>query len=76
MYLMACSTRIGKGGAADFKVFTDYHTESGSWIMKLNANDYVEMKAIMSAPSLTKNFKEESFWSGYLLVRRKRCQIQ
>ena len=52
---------------ADFRVFEDYHAESGSWIMKLSANDYVEMHAIMSASGSTKNFKEESFWSGYLL---------
>ena len=52
---------------ADFRVFENYHTESGSWIMKLSANDYVEMHSIMSASGSTKNFKEESFWSGYLL---------
>ena len=29
---------------SDFRVMTDYHTEQGSWIVKLSANDYVEMQ--------------------------------
>ena len=52
---------------SDFRVMTDYHTEQGSWIMKLSANDYVEMQSVMSAGTSTKNFKEESLWCGILL---------
>ena len=50
---------------ADFKVFQTYHTESGSWIMNLAANDFVTFDIHTSGA--TKKFKGESHWSGVLL---------
>lgn len=56
----------GKGVVfADFRVSTNYHTESGSWIMNLAANDFVTFDIHTSGS--TKNFKGESHWSGILL---------
>tara|TARA_Y100001938_G_C7950734_1_gene359170 strand:- start:61 stop:783 length:723 start_codon:yes stop_codon:yes gene_type:complete len=50
---------------SDFKVMPDYHTENGSWIMNLTANDYVTMDIITSGSA--KAFKAESHWTGILL---------
>tara|TARA_B100000683_G_scaffold257223_1_gene278514 strand:+ start:29 stop:826 length:798 start_codon:yes stop_codon:yes gene_type:complete len=50
---------------SDFKVFPTYHTESGSWIMNLSANDYVTFD--IYTPDSNKQFKAESHWSGILL---------
>jgi len=51
---------------SDFMTSQYYHTENGAWIMNLSANDYVTMDAI-GAGGVTKEFKAESHWSGYLL---------
>ena len=50
---------------SDFKVTPTYHTESGSWIMKLAANDYVTFD--IHTNGAAKAFKGESHWSGILL---------
>lgn len=60
------STDRTKGKSfSDFKVTPTYHTEAGSWIMKLAANDYVTFD--IHTNSANKAFKGESHWSGILL---------
>ena len=53
---------------SDFMTSQNYHTENGSWIMNLTANDYVTIEHIgSSSGGISKDFKSESHWSAILI---------